>query len=132
MPYLCRYSLSIHLKKEHFGSFPLSSTIMDSNMAFEMANISIAQNELPQIWPANHIQSQSYLLVSLMSLSFWQYAVTLTIAILVYDQGKESFQYCKNLLMPSSDVYQTKRLYSWTSTQGPAHGPIYTSPAPEV
>lgn len=101
-------------------------------MAFDMANISTAQNELPQLWPANHAQSQSYLLTSLMSLSFWQYAVTVTIAILVYDQGEESFQHDKNLLIPSSDVYQTKRLYSWTSTQDPAHGPIYTSPAPEV
>lgn len=111
---------------------PLSSTIMGTNMAFEMANISTVQNELRQIWPANHAQSQSYLLASLMSLSFWQYAVTIIIAILVYDQGKESFQYDENLLMPFSDVHQTKRLYSWSSTQDSAHGPIYTSPAPKV
>ncbi|KAJ5375102.1 Cytochrome P450 [Penicillium concentricum] len=59
---------------------------MDTNMAFEMANISIAQNELPQIWPSNYPQFQSYLLASLMGFSIWQYAVTFFIAVLVYDQ----------------------------------------------
>lgn len=73
---------------------------MGSNMAFEMANISTAQNALPQVWPANHAQSQSYLLASLMRFSLWQYAVTITIAILVYDQGKESFRSDKNLADP--------------------------------
>lgn len=57
-------------------------------MAFEIANISIAQNELPQIWPSSHPQFQSHLLASLMRFSFWQYAVTFLFAILVYDQGK--------------------------------------------
>jgi hypothetical protein len=90
MPYLYRCSLPI-LKKEQFGNLPLLPIIMDSNMAFETINVSNAQNELPQIWPSNHPQSQSYLLVSLMNLSSWQYAVTFIIAILVYDQGKQSF-----------------------------------------
>lgn len=78
---------------------------MDSNMAFEIANISIAQNELPQIWPSNHPQFGSYLVAYFMSLSFWQYAVTFIIAILVYDQGKQSFHDRKNLLMPSLVMY---------------------------
>ena len=86
---LVRCSLSFQ-KKSQFVNLPLSSTIMDSNMAFEMANTSIAQNELPQIWPSNQPQSQSYLMASLMSFSVWQYAVTFLIAILVYDQGKLS------------------------------------------
>lgn len=101
MPYLCRYSLPI-LKK---GTVWQLAPVIYHNMAFEMTNISIAQNELPQIWPSNHPQSQSYLLASLMSLSFWQYAVTFIIAILAYDQGKENFQHDKNVLMPSLVMY---------------------------
>jgi C-22 sterol desaturase len=62
---------------------------MDSNMAFDMANTSVVQNELPQIWLSYHPQFQSYLLASLMSFSAWQYAVTFLIAVLVYDQGKQ-------------------------------------------
>jgi C-22 sterol desaturase len=71
---------------------------MNSNMAFEMSNISLAQNELPQIWPSNHLKFQSCL-ASLTSFSVWQYAVTFLIAILVYDQGKQSRQDHKNLLI---------------------------------
>ncbi|KAJ5169365.1 Cytochrome P450 [Penicillium coprophilum] len=60
---------------------------MDTNMAFDMANISIVADELPQKWPSSHSQFQSYLLASLKSFSIWHYAVTFLIAVLVYDQA---------------------------------------------
>ena len=78
-------------------NLPISSITMNSNMAFEMSNISIAQNELP-LWPSNHLKFQSRL-ASLMSFSVWQYAVAFLIAILVYDQGKHNLQEHKNLLI---------------------------------
>lgn len=61
---------------------------MDSIMAAEMANISIAQHESPQTWPFDPAGFHNSLLSFLMGWSVWQYMLTFILTVVLYDQGK--------------------------------------------
>jgi C-22 sterol desaturase len=65
----------------------LSSTVMDSSMAAEIANASSNQPELLQIWPFNTSQLQSALPGFLAGWFTWKYIVTFLLGVVVYDQG---------------------------------------------